>query len=92
MPPIISLTTPSPESGIMDSITVESTITLANPSATRDVPLASHIRVTSGPRACVSADGREVPHGDLLASPGPCEVCRCDRGTVLCHEETACCK
>ncbi|KAF4523562.1 hypothetical protein B566_EDAN012010, partial [Ephemera danica] len=76
---LISITTPSPE-GSMDSITVGSTITLANPV------LAS----TGGRRACISPDGREVGHGERMASPGPCEECRCDHGTVLCHEEPTC--
>jgi hypothetical protein len=73
-PSLISITTPSPEN-TGDFITVESTITLANPVATR---------------ACMSPDGREVAHGELMAPPGPCEECRCDRGTVLCHEEPGC--
>ncbi|XP_059483214.1 uncharacterized protein LOC132201208 [Neocloeon triangulifer] len=88
IPQLISITTSVPEFE-MDSHTAESIA-----STTKDVPLASHIRVAlnTGPKPCTTPDGRQVKHGDLLASPGPCEVCKCDHGTVLCHEEVECMK
>ncbi|CAB3371788.1 Hypothetical predicted protein [Cloeon dipterum] len=89
MPPqLISITTSMPDIDL-DSHTAEAIV-----STTKDVPLASHIRVAlnTGPMPCTSPDGRQVKHGDLLAPPGPCEVCKCDHGTVLCHEELECMK
>jgi len=86
-PQLISITTSMPMEA--DAPTSEAA---AAPSTTKDVPLASHIRVASGAKACIAPDGREVKHGDLLAPPGPCEICRCDHGTVLCHEEVECMK
>jgi len=86
-PQLISITTSTPDA---ESPTSEAAA--AASTTTKDVPLGSHIQVASGSKACIAPDGREVKHGDLLAPPGPCEVCRCDHGTVLCQEELECMK